>query len=352
MKIMKASINHWHCAAKTVIIAMTAVVFTACSTDSEDNATRVYPVVCPIEPEQPMLKTRSNVDDATYDRLATFFMMAFDDARKTGGDGRRIGFFGQLTDEIEACYLITSVEDFKAVYYGDRMLPEVDFERYSVLVGRSYSTDSRESLGNYTYNLVDEGDHYRLPVNILRNVNPSLIYTQEIGDLFYWDVFPKVESKPVLMERRVVEKVIDEDQSAQAAGMLQLRGSNWVLTGYTDRDSVTHQVGSGWGDSRYTISFLADGTMQGKIGANSIGAHYHLSPWKACLASGDGLRFVGWFALTDGFTTSVWEIGADATDAYFGSHLWEMEFFDVDEYDLTLSDSRGQKFSFRDASLK
>ena len=103
--------------------------------------------------------------------------------------------------------LINSMEEFRAAYQGNKQLPEVDFTRYSVLVGRTYRFNSAESLRSFS--LVNEGDHYRMAIVILRNINPDYSYTWDLGDLFYWNIYPKLETKPITIERSVIEKVVE-----------------------------------------------------------------------------------------------------------------------------------------------
>ena len=150
---------------------------------------------------------RSNVDEDTYLRLSAFFQKELHHPYYRDGGEVYPGFFGELEYDAQPCYLINSMEEFQTAYKGNEQLPEVDFERYSVLVGRTYRIDGSESLG--IYNLVDEDDHYRMHLAILRNVNPDYFYTADIGDLFYWELYPKRESKPINIDRRVVEQVID-----------------------------------------------------------------------------------------------------------------------------------------------
>ena len=76
-----------------------------------------------------------------------------------------------------------------------------------------------------------------MSLSILHNTNPNYFYTSAIIDLFYWDVYPKKESKPITLERRVVEKVIDYDNGDD---MLKHK---WTLSGYIDEDDNYHQVG-------------------------------------------------------------------------------------------------------------
>ena len=233
------------------------------------------------------------------------------------------------------------MEEFQTAYKGNEQLPEVDFERYSVLVGRTYRIDGSESLG--IYNLVDEDDHYRMYLGILRNVNPDYGYTCDIGDLFYWDLYPKRESKPINIERRVVEAVVDY---AKGPDMLKYQ---WTLMGYFDEDGTSHQVGGPWGDERFNIRFENDGRVKGKSGNNSFDGNYQAAASKAFLLS-DDVGYSGSISLTDISSTMINENDPDAL--YFASHIGEIEFFNVDCYYLRLYNSKGESFSFRESTLK
>lgn len=290
-------------------------------------------------PDLPMIRT--NVDNDTYQRLAAFFQAELHHPYYRDGGEAFPGFFGELEYDAQPCYLINSMEEFQTAYKGNEQLPEVDFERYSVLVGRTYRIDGSESLG--IYNLVDEDDHYRMYLGILRNVNPDYYYTCDIGDLFYWELYPKRESKPINIERRVVEAVVDY---AKGSDMLKYQ---WTLTGYIDEDGTSHQVGGPWGDERLNIRFENDGRVKGKSGNNSFGGNYQAAAGKAFLLS-DDVGYSGSISLTDVSSTMINENDPDAF--YFASHIGEIEFFNVDCYFLRLYNSKGVIFSFRDSMLK
>ena len=233
------------------------------------------------------------------------------------------------------------MEEFQTAYKGNEQLPEVDFERYSVLVGRTYRIDGSESLG--IYNLVDEDDHYRMYLGILRNINPDYGYTCDIGDLFYWDLYPKRESKPINIERRVVEAVVDY---AKGPDMLKYQ---WTLMGYIDEDGTSHQVGGPWGDERLNICFENDGRVKGKSGNNSFDGNYQAAASKAFLLS-DDVGYSGSISLTDISSTMINENDTDAL--YFANHIRDIEFFNVDCYYLRLYNSKGELFYFRESTLK
>ena len=286
-------------------------------------------------------KIRSGVDDDTYQRLAAFFKAELHHPYYRDGGEVFPGFFGEMEYDAQPCYLINSMEEFQTAYKGNEQLPEVDFERYSVLVGRTYRIDGSESLG--IYNLVDEDDHYRMYLGILRNINPDYGYTCDIGDLFYWDLYPKRESKPINIERRVVEAVVDY---AKGPDMLKYQ---WTLMGYIDEDGTSHQVGGPWGDERFNIRFENDGRVKGKSGNNSFDGNYQAAASKAFLLS-DDVGYSGSISLTDISSTMINENDTDAL--YFANHIRDIEFFNVDCYYLRLYNSKGESFSFRESTLK
>ena len=284
---------------------------------------------------------RSNVDEDTYLRLSAFFQTELHHPYYRDGGEVFPGFFGEMEYDAQPCYLINSMEEFQTAYKGNEQLPEVDFERYSVLVGRTYRIDGSESLG--IYNLVDEDDHYRMYLGILRNINPDYGYTCDIGDLFYWDLYPKRESKPINIERRVVEAVVDY---AKGPDMLKYQ---WTLMGYIDEDGTSHQVGGPWGDERLNIRFENDGRVKGKSGNNSFDGNYQAAASKAFLLS-DDVGYSGSISLTDVSSTMINENDPDAL--YFANHIGDIEFFNVDCYYLRLYNSKGELFYFRESTLK
>ena len=286
-------------------------------------------------------KIRSGVDDDTYQRLAAFFKAELHHPYYRDGGEVFPGFFGEMEYDAQPCYLINSMEEFQTAYKGNEQLPEVDFERYSVLVGRTYRIDGSESLG--IYNLVDEDDHYRMYLGILRNINPDYGYTCDIGDLFYWDLYPKRESKPINIERRVVEAVVDY---AKGPDMLKYQ---WTLMDYIDEDGTSHQVGGPWGDERLNICFENDGRVKGKSGNNSFDGNYQAAASKAFLLS-DDVGYSGSISLTDISSTMINENDTDAL--YFANHIRDIEFFNVDCYYLRLYNSKGELFYFRESTLK
>lgn len=319
-------------------IYMIAAVIGAClcACESSDNHSDYL-----INSVSDLPRIKTGVDGDTYQQLATFFQAELHHPYYRDGGEAFPGFFGEMEYDTQPCYLINSMEEFQTAYKGNEQLPEVDFERYSVLVGRTYRIDGSESLG--IYNLVDEDDHYRMYLGILRNINPDYGYTCDIGDLFYWDLYPKRESKPINIERRVVEAVVDY---AKGPDMLKYQ---WTLMGYIDEDGTSHQVGGPWGDERLNICFENDGRVKGKSGNNSFDGNYQAAASKAFLLS-DDVGYSGSISLTDISSTMINENDTDAL--YFANHIRDIEFFNVDCYYLRLYNSKGELFYFRESTLK
>jgi hypothetical protein len=142
----------------------------------------------------------------------------------------------------------------------------------------------------------------------------------------------------------VVEKVIDYDNGDD---MLKHK---WTLSGYIDEDDNYHQVGEGWGDDRFTISFKDEGILNSRVGRNSFKATYQTHVKGAHLTSGDDLAYTGTISLSDASMTEVGE--SDPVAIYFAKHIGTIAYFDVNSFYLRLVTSNGVTFSFRESTLK
>ena len=322
---------------RTIGILLSALfLLTAC--DSSDNHEMVI--------DDDVVYTspkKVDVDYETQNQLSNFFLEELYHNYSDNSGQDYPGFFGKLEWDAQPCYLINSNEEFLSAYKGTKQLPEVDFERYSILVGRSYCADGSESIDKY--NLIDEGDHYRMYIGILRNVNPNYTYPHVIRDLFYWDVYPKRESKPITIERRVVDKVVDFEHGADA-----LQHHLWTLTNYISEDNKHHQAGNRYGDDRLTISFEKDGKVKVHTRNGSLEGSYQANATKANLTSGDGLQYFGNLLMYNIIKDTAKE--KESSAIYYCNRIGSMDSFRVDSYYLVLSNSEGVTFYFRDASLK
>ena len=174
-----------------------------------------------------------------HDALDLFMM----DALNGGESQGRRTFFSEGTEQQE-CLIINSEEEFREAYKGDEELPnsEINFKYCSLVIGRTYGENSGVSLGGFE--ITDNGDTYQVNVTLNKSVNPNYSYTDAPKDLYYWNIYPKMEKKPVVFNRIYQDVSIDPINDAKA----HLCSNRWIL-----------------GDKRYYIEFKEDGTFSGRI---------------------------------------------------------------------------------------
>lgn len=97
------------------------------------------------------LRMETDVDADTYQRLADFFNAELHHPYYMDGGQASLGFFGELEWDDQPCYLINSIEEFQSVYKGKEQLPEVDFDKYSVLVEETMVLMVQNRLATATF---------------------------------------------------------------------------------------------------------------------------------------------------------------------------------------------------------
>ena len=92
------------------------------------------------------------------------------------------------------CLVINSTEELKTHYLGDYPFPELDFERYTLIVGQKMMPESYYTV--LRQELISFGDELRLNVYV-----PKLdgAYTA-FQNLFYWGLYPKVQSSNITVK--------------------------------------------------------------------------------------------------------------------------------------------------------
>ena len=192
------------------------------------------------------------------DELDLFMMDALN-----GGEslGRRT-FFSEGAEQQE-CLIINSEEEFREAYKGEKGLPKsgINFKYCSLVIGRTYGENSGVSLDRFE--ITDSDDTYQVNVTLNKSVNPKYSYTAAPKDLYYWNIYPKMEKKPVVFNRIHQDVSIDPINDAYA----HICSTRWILDLYQDADGVSHRVGEGYylGDKRYYIEFKEDGSFSGRI---------------------------------------------------------------------------------------
>ena len=243
-----------------LLLGMLMLAFMGCSNSDEETGNKE------MIPDTPFDYGEIQASQEMPDSELTFFMTN----ALYNEDGRRT-FFNENVSYEDKCHIINSKEEFLEAYKGNEELPTVDFSQYTLVVGRTYGEDGRFSLNDFE--LIDNGDIYQFNVTLNRNVNPILNYNCAFVDIFFWRLYPKMENKPVSINRIKKEAIIDYEGNESVNARLR---SRWILQGYTDAEGTYHQMGNGWGDDRFTIKFSKNYIVEGQNNRNSYESRYML----------------------------------------------------------------------------
>lgn len=195
-----------------------------------------------------------------------FFMM---DALHSDELQGRHTFFSETAKE-EKLLIINSEEEFRKSYKGDKQLPKVNFDDCTLVIGRTYGEHGGVSLGGFE--LTDDGDTYQVNVTLNNIVNPDYCYTAAFTDLYFWNIYLKMDNKPVVFNR--IQQDVNLDPLADANARIR---NHWILEAYSDADGTFHRLNDGRGDERFYIEFMEDGKAEGRINdTNDFSCNYIL----------------------------------------------------------------------------
>ena len=140
----------------------------------------------------------------TSDPLAVFFREELHNPRWDGYGNEHKTFFEQGNYDDEKCIMINSRQEFQNAYMGTKTLPEVDFDTYTLIIGRTWGNDSSWELALVA--LRDDGDNYELETKLYHHVD--WVALAAITTIHYWRLYPKRASKNIVI-KRTVENVKD-----------------------------------------------------------------------------------------------------------------------------------------------
>jgi len=113
-------------------------------------------------------------------------------------------FFGQLSWNKDTCLVINSTQEFQEAYMGTKELPEVDFENYTLIIGRTWGNDGSYELGDII--LRDMASYYELETKMYHHVDKGFFCA--LIDAYYWRLYPKLKEQRIVL-KRTVEDVKD-----------------------------------------------------------------------------------------------------------------------------------------------
>ena len=140
-------------------------------------------------------------DVDTSDPLAVFFRDELHGPYWDGSGNKYMTFFdhGEWNDEI--CLMINSQQEFKTAYMGTKELPDVDFNQYTLIIGKTWGNDSSFELDKTV--LWNLGLTYELETILLHHIDWGAF--QAIMQIYYWRLYPKLVQKDIVPKRTVTD---------------------------------------------------------------------------------------------------------------------------------------------------
>ena len=115
-------------------------------------------------------------------------------------------FFDQKEWEEEKLIVINTTDMFKQAYIGNEPLPDIDFDRNTLIIGKDKVVDYKCRLDEVQ--LWDNGNDYTLDINILYYGSwPTGVTAQQVA--FYYRLYPKLDNKTIYLNRFIT---IDNDK--------------------------------------------------------------------------------------------------------------------------------------------
>ena len=164
-------------------------IFSACSNSDEidTESSDVFSKITPID------------DGDGFDAISAFFKTAF-----ATEDEKAFNFKNNLSNKENPCIIINNEEDFNKTYTGDLNLPEIDFSRYTIVIGKAYL-----AAGTFIDNMsISQPNSTKtilstkaiLHINCIIDTTPGVGYVGTIGWVYYWKLFPKFHASKIYVE--------------------------------------------------------------------------------------------------------------------------------------------------------
>ena len=230
--------------------------------------------------------------------------------------------------------LIDSEKFLETVYTLNDSLPQIDFNKYMLLVGKF--RDNRSAVLKRQEIIAEDG-LYTLKLYFEDNAQDL-----SSGYRHYWALYPKLSSDS-LQQQRIKNYYMSNTETQNVVTpkvyyqylwdkMLSLEGEKWYLDSYTTSDGIRHQVSDGQGNPNFYIQ-MDDAHMFGTIYGN---------------------RFMAKMEQHEEFNLLLSDTSTEVSDAdaqYFMQRLGEIKHcsshYYYPQYYLTLAISDKEVFEFR-----
>ncbi len=153
-------------------------------------------------------------ETAVPEDVGTFFNNCFEEGTSTVSTLG--GFFspddyrdvldgdGTILPSLVKVRAIHSQEELEASYKGELALPKIDFSQYVLLLGLTYRSSGRISLGKVRLLHLSDNS-YELQVIMYSNTNKDLAYKLDIAPVMFWKLYPKFPTSNMKVVLRTEE---------------------------------------------------------------------------------------------------------------------------------------------------
>ena len=295
-------------------------------TKSFSEGTRNWTIIYMLHPSHERPKDRIYPEQIQEQEITDFIENALKNGWFRGLDG--------LSPFMNQMILIDSEKILETVYTLNDSLPQIDFNKYMLLVGKF--RDNRSAVLKRQEIIAEDG-LYTLKLYFEDNA-------QDLSSGFrhYWALYPKLPSDS-LQQQRIKNYYMSYTETQNVVTpkvyyqylwdkMLSLEGEKWYLDSYTTSDGIRHQVSDGQDNPNFYIQ-MDDTHMFGTICGN---------------------RFMAKMDQHEEFNLLLSDTSTEVSDAdvqYFMQRLGEIKHcsshYYYPQYYLTLAISDKEVFEFR-----
>lgn len=139
-----------------------------------------------------------SINDSIDESVRSFFEKELQKGYLTGGHVNdhfviRDGFF---FEEENTCYRINSMEELASLYHGSDVLPEINFEKYTLLLGCKVFHDANTDVDNTKLVLVETPIEYQLNL-CTRHLEGEWASCGITLEIIYYGFYPKLKNKNI-----------------------------------------------------------------------------------------------------------------------------------------------------------
>ena len=133
--------------------------------------------------------------------ISTFFNSEWADYTDTYPET----FFNREEWDRNHIHLINSQEELKSIYHGSKEIPQIDFSRYSLIIGQQLKVTEigKKSAGSLKdIRLYDTKDDYRLDLCCTSYIPKGSLLVEHF--LYFWGIYPKLNNKNITIQIKLI----------------------------------------------------------------------------------------------------------------------------------------------------